>query len=130
MVRQSKRTAQQVKELEKGQGDETIVSREQTQNSVPVPKGVSERRWRRRNDLTTVHGLAREHQRLIAAMHSGRIPLESGDILSRTYGRQREIIATSEIKRSLDNLAQQIADIKNEQSVVSDQFPLVGIESP
>jgi hypothetical protein len=139
MTRQNKSAANEISELANGQEAEAIPSRTAAPNSLvirePVAKGqkppssAANRRWRRKNDITTADGLAREHARLIAAMHCGRVALEDGDILSRTYGRQRDIIATSEIKRSIDNLAQQIADIKNERSVVIEQFPHAGVEN-
>lgn len=116
-----------------GQEGEIPISPTQTLNSGVVgesaplaapSKAVTERRWRRKNDITTSHGLAREHARLIAAMHNGRVSLEAGDILSRAYGRQRELVATTELKESVAQLAQQLADLKDESRVVSDVFPV------
>ena len=133
MTQTNSDTSIPINEVDVGEDGEILISPTQTQNSgvgkemaprAAPSKPVTERRWRRKNDITTLHGLAREHARLIAAMHSGRMPLEDGDIMSRTYGRQRELVATNELKESVAQLAQQLADLKNDSGrVVSDQFP-------
>ncbi len=136
MTDQSSNAAKPINGMEVEQEGKSVVPHEQTENSLVIgdapalpavakksAKGDLDRRWRRKNDITTSHGLAREHARLIAAMHNGRVTLDAGDILSRAYGRQRELVATNEVKQSLADLAQQLADLRNERSVVSDVFP-------
>jgi hypothetical protein len=72
--------------------------------------------WRRKNNINSPAGLIREHSRVIAAMHSGRIPMDKADTLSRAYGRHREMVTALEQQSQLDAIQQQLAALRGEPS--------------
>jgi len=116
--------------MENDAGAETILSHEQIDNSAVVGdstaapaavrsrrvKQILERRWRRKNDINTLHGLIREHSRVIAAMHSGRIPLEKGEVLSRAYGRHLTMVHAHEEITHLVTIRDKLAALRGEPS--------------
>lgn len=124
MTEQSSNAVNEISDLENGQDRESIAPHKPDQNSsvaddVKRPaalRGILERRWRRKNNINSLAGLIREHARVIAAMHSGRIPMDKADTLSRAYGRHREMVTALEQQSQLDAIQQQLAAIRGEPS--------------
>jgi hypothetical protein len=130
MTEQTSKTATEIKGMGNGQDGETIPSHEHAQNSGVVGdsseapaarprkavRGVLERRWRRKNDIYSLHGLIREHSRLIAAMHSGRIRLDMGEVLSRAYSRHREMVSALEQQTQLAAIQDQLRALRGDPS--------------
>lgn len=89
--------------MEDGQERKPIAPRTRVAEfSKQVPADIVERRWRRKSDLATLDGLAREHARLIARIHGNAIPLQKAEVLSRAYSRQRDIVSELERRRLLE----------------------------
>jgi hypothetical protein len=120
MTTESSNAPRPVNELDSGTVGETSTSH--APESEFLPKGarkprrpatlaekVAGRRWRRRNDISTLDGLIREHGKVISAIHSGKLPLEKGEILSRAYGRHREMVAALEQRQQLQSIQEQLA---------------------
>ena len=63
---------------------------------MPLEGKLLARRWRRRRDISCVDGLIREHGRLIAKIENDRVSLAKAEVLSRAYGRHREMVAAKE----------------------------------
>src|ERR1700722_8643442 len=79
---------------------------------------MEQRKWRRRNNISSLHGLIREHSRLIGAIHTGRIELTKGEVLSRAYGRHREMVTALEQRNQLAEIQQQLAALNGEPASV------------
>ena len=79
--------------------------------AAPLEGELQQRKWRRRNDISTLHGLIREHSRLIGAIQNGRIDLSKGEVLSRAYGRHREMVHAREEVQNLEVLAERLKTI-------------------
>ncbi len=75
-------------------------------------RGVLERRWRRKRDINSLDGLMREHARLIAAMHNNRVDLAKAEVISRAYGRHREMVTALEQREQIAALQRQLEDLK------------------
>jgi|ERR1700733_1926082 len=124
MTQQNPEAAKEISDLENGPEAETLSAHTQDQNSAVLGavkrpaalRGILERRWRRKNDINSLAGLIREHARVIAAMHNGRIPIDKADILSRAYGRHREMVTALEQQSQLDAIQQQLAALRGEPS--------------
>jgi hypothetical protein len=143
MTQENSKTVSEINALGNGMVGETLVSPEQTSDSsvvgapadVPASRarkavrGVLERRWRRKNNINTLHGLIREHSRVIAAMHSGRIQLEKGEVLSRAYARHREMVTAYEQQSQLAAIQAQLEALRAGTGVLPiDMPPLAGDE--
>ena len=128
MAKKNQQTAKPISDLQNGQDGNASDSQAHTQNSSqvgtkrarPAVKGVLERAWRRRNDINSLPGLIREHGRLIAAMHTGRMGLDTGEILSRAYARHREMVTALEQNTYLQTIQAQLEAIQRKSA-----FPLL-----
>lgn len=132
MTEQNSNAGNEIKDVENRRVGETIPERTSDLNSGVVGepgeapaspprkalRGILERRWRRKNDIGTLHGLCREHARLIAAMHNGRITLEKGEVLSRAYSRHREMVSALEQRTQLAALQEQLEAITGKSSTL------------
>lgn len=83
----------------------------------PAARGVLERKWRRRRDISSLDGLIREHGRLISNLHNGKIALEKGEVLSRAYARHREMVAALEQNQYLQKIQAQLAELGAQGSI-------------
>jgi hypothetical protein len=130
MTEQTSNAVNEINDLRNDGEAETLVTRTHDQNSTVMAepaaaqpagrrnplKQVFERRWRRKNDINSLAGLIREHSRVIAAMHSGRLSLDKGDVLSRAYGRHREMVSALEQRTLLTDIQAQLAALRGEPS--------------
>jgi len=121
MTRRTSNRTSGINDVGNVRGEKTIATHTRDPNSSPVGapkgtlvKGVLERRWRRKNNISTLDGLMREHARLIKQMHGNKISLEKGEILSRAYGRHREIVAALEQLEGLKTLQAQLEALRGE----------------
>jgi hypothetical protein len=121
MTRRTSNRTSRINDVGNVGGGETIATPNHDPNFSPVgaPKGtlvrgVLERPWRRKNNISTLDGLMREHARLIKQMHGNKISLEKGEILSRAYGRHREIVAALEQLEELKALHAQLAALRGD----------------
>lgn len=121
MTRKSSKPANGINGVENGEGGKIPNSQAHTRNSSPVGassgppvEGVLERPWRRKNNINSLDGLMREHGRLIRSMHAGKISLEKGEILSRAYGRHKEIVQALQQIAQLESLHAQLAALRGE----------------
>ena len=145
MTQENSKTVSEINGMGNGRVAKTVVTREQTSNSGVVGelsaapaspprkalRGIVERRWRRKNDINSLHGLIREHSRVIAAMHSGRIPLEKGEVLSRAYARHREMVSAYEQQSQLAAIQAQLEALRAGSGVLpihNEMPPLTGDE--
>lgn len=82
-----------------------------TQNSqLPIP-------WRRRNDTSSLQGLIREHGRLLSWMHQGKIGLDAGESLSRTYIRQHDLVSKLEYITYIAGIEERLRQMQAETSM-------------
>lgn len=86
--------------------------------------GVLERRWRRNNNRNELNGLIRDHNRLITAAHNGRLSLEKAEVLSRMYGRHREMVTAAKQMEHYAAIRQRLEEISAER--LGDAVPLLG----
>jgi len=124
----------EIKGMESQPVGETVVTREQSQNSTVVgepanakaakparkPKEVNgtlvERQFKRRNNINSLPGLIREHARHIALMRTGEMPLDRGEVLSRAYARHKEMVSALEQRTQLAAIEQQLAALRGQPS--------------
>lgn len=132
MTQENSKTVSEINGMGNRSIGETVLPHTQTSNSPVVGepsaapaspprkalRGVLERRWRRKNDINSLHGLIREHSRVIAAMHSGRIPLEKGEVLSRAYARHREMVSAYEQQSQLAAIQAQLEALRSERALL------------
>ncbi|MEA3196288.1 MAG: hypothetical protein QOF32_340 [Gammaproteobacteria bacterium] len=71
-----------------------------------------ERQFQRRNNINILPGLIREHARLIQLIRNGEIPLDRGEVLSRAYGRHKEMVTALEQRTQLEAIRQQLAELR------------------
>jgi len=141
MTQENSKTVSEINGMGNRSIGETVLPPTQTSNSGVVGepsaapaspprkalRGVLERRWRRKNDINSLHGLIREHSRVIAAMHSGRIPLEKGEVLSRAYARHREMVSAYEQQSQLAAIQAQLEALRSDRGLLPiDAAPLPG----
>jgi hypothetical protein len=141
MTQENSKTVSEINGMGNRSIGETVLPPTQTSNSGVVGepsaapaspprkalRGVLERRWRRKNDINSLHGLIREHSRVIAAMHSGRIPLEKGEVLSRAYARHREMVSAYEQQSQLAAIQAQLEALRSDRGLLPiDTPPLPG----
>jgi hypothetical protein len=128
LTHQTQDASRPINDIEIGQEAETSISRRGDHNSGEVGgptrrpaalKGILERRWRRKNNINSLAGLIREHSRVIAAMHNGRLSLDKGEVLSRAYGRHREMVTALEQQTLLADIQRQLAELRGEPSAQS-----------
>jgi hypothetical protein len=114
------KAAKPIKGMENGEGVKTIVSRTDDQNSGQVgARGggvLIERKFQRRNNITNLPGLIREHARLIALIRNGEIPLDRGEILSRAMGRHKEMVTALEERNQLKAIVEQLRALRGDSS--------------
>jgi hypothetical protein len=130
------RNAQMVSEnsdMENRQEGETMATRTNDQNSgvVGAPpkrsrggkvtvkaKGgeLIERQFQRRNNINSLPGLIREHARLIQMIRNGEIPLDRGEVLSRAYGRHKEMVTALEQRTQLAAIQEQLKALRGDPS--------------
>lgn len=115
----------EIKEMENGSIGETIPSRDADQNSSvvgdsaarpsrgkPASGTLIERKFQRRNNINSLPGLIREHARLIALIRAGEITLDRGEVLSRAYGRHKEMVSALETRTELAAIREQLKAIR------------------
>jgi hypothetical protein len=114
------KAAKPIKGMENGEGVKTVASRTDDQNSGQVggrSGGVLvERKFQRRNNITNLPGLIREHARLIALIRNGEIPLDRGEILSRAMGRHKEMVTALEERNQLKAIVEQLRALRGDPS--------------
>jgi len=116
-----------INEVENAPIGETIPARTDDLNSCVVGespaartsggrKSVSgtliERKFQRRNNINSLPGLIREHARLIALIRSGEIALDRGEVLSRAYGRHKEMVSALETRTELAKIREQLQALR------------------
>ena len=69
-------------------------------------------------------GLIREHSRIIGAIQNGRIDLSTGEVLSRAYGRHREMVHSREEVQNLQVLAERL------KAIIEDRSALAQLSAP
>jgi hypothetical protein len=130
MAQMNEEAANEIKDMGIDREAETLVTRTHDQDSTVMAepaaaqpagrrnplKQVFERRWRRKNDINSLAGLIREHSRVIAAMHSGRLSLDKGDVLSRAYGRHHLMVTALEHNTLLMDIQAQLAALRGQPS--------------
>ena len=79
--------------------------------------GVLERKFKRRNNINSLPGLIREHARLIALMRSNEIALDRAEVMSRAYGRHREMVTALEERTLLETMQRQLAEVREAQGL-------------
>jgi hypothetical protein len=71
-----------------------------------------ERQFQRRNNINSLPGLIREHARLIQLIRNGEIPLDRGEVLSRAYGRHKEMVTALEQRTQLAAIHAQLEALR------------------
>lgn len=97
----------------------TLRPRERSQNSSVVATpvaGVLERKFKRRNNINSLPGLIREHARHIQLMRNGEMPLDRGEVLSRAYGRHKEMVTALEERNQLKAIVEQLRALRGDPS--------------
>jgi hypothetical protein len=120
-------TGNQNSEMENGPVGETIPSRTDDQDSTvvgessarpsgrkPVSGALIERQFQRRNNINSLPGLIREHARLIALMRNGEIALDRAEVLSRAYGRHKEMVTALEQRTQLAAIQEQLRALRGD----------------
>jgi hypothetical protein len=132
---------QPIKELVEKLDVETVSPREpakkngRTRKKTGRPTQLSQPPipWRRRNDTNALRGLAQEHSRWLARMHAGKVSLEAGEAISRTYLRQKELVSAleyTEYLRSIDERLKQMQDEQRMRTVSVLDYNAMAAEPP
>ncbi len=77
-----------------------------------------ERKRRRRLDLRTLHGTAREHAKVYRALAEGTITQVEAETRSRVLGRHKEILTSLEQRAQLQAIHDQLAALRAEPGFV------------
>jgi hypothetical protein len=99
--------------------------------TVKVKGGeLIERQFQRRNNINSLPGLIREHARLIQLIRNGEIALDRGEMLSRAYGRHKEMVTALEQRTALAAIQAQLEALRAGAGVlpIHQADPLVGGE--
>jgi hypothetical protein len=131
MNTQNTETAKPISEMENGTIGESVITRTDDQNSSvvgesaepkaagrrnPVKGTLIERKFQRRNNINSLPGLIREHARLIALIRAGEIALDRGEVLSRAYGRHKEMVSALEQRNELAKIREELRAIRGDPS--------------
>jgi len=128
------KVAQPVSELENGMMGEAQQTPAHDQNppvvgDLPPQRGrkvtvkvkggeLVERQFQRRNNINSLPGLIREHARLIQLIRNGDIPLDRGEVLSRAYGRHKEMVTALEQRTQLAAIQKQLEAMREGAGVL------------
>jgi hypothetical protein len=82
-----------------------------------------ERQFQRRNNINSLPGLIREHARLIQLIRNGEIPIDKGEVLSRAYGRHKEMVSALEQRTQLAAIQKQLESLRAGAGVLPIDLP-------
>jgi hypothetical protein len=117
--------AKPIKDVESGKDGKTLRTPEHDQNSPVIGEALprqrkqvflkgEDRKRRRRLDLKTLHGTARESARVYRELAEGRITLEHAEVRSRVLGRHRDILAALKQSEQLEAIQAQLRALRGD----------------
>lgn len=130
MSTKKERAASQIKDLEVDDSGKSAAANEHDSNSSEVGgsapakakrvalKGMEARKFQRHNNINGLDGLIREHARLIALIRNGEIALDRGEVLSRAYGRHKDMVTAREQRTELSQMLEALQRIADERRTV------------
>jgi len=81
------------------------------------PSKLQQRQKRRRMNLTTLHGTAREHARLIRQFINGDVSATTFELMSRALRRHMDINVAVEQGKAIEEIQQRLAALQSPTSV-------------